>query len=404
MLQKRMLGMAGVPVIALTLMLVFLAFTGVQPAGVLAKAGDARALVGTSQPMTDTMTMTNTPAIKNVGMGRTMQMMGQMMQMMGEMQDMMGNTMPMSCSMPMAGTMTMTGTMPMMGTMPMTGTMPMSCSMPMTRAMAMGSADMSQMMAQMMNQMQTMMGAGMDMGAMGSSMPMTGSMSMMDTMPMTNMMGMKNADRGHTMRMMGLMMQMMGEMQDMMGVGMGAGAMSASCKAMCQNSGMMNQMMEQMPPASSDNMAMDTNDQPFDLRFIDGMIMHHQGAIAMAKEAQTEATKQEIKDLADAIIAAQEAEIAQMQEWRQAWYPDAAATEGMGMDMGTMAVAAGDKLYDLRFIEAMIPHHEGAINMAKEAQTMAEHAEIKALAEDIISAQEAEITQMEEWQTAWSNE
>jgi|GEM_PF-5161772 len=374
MLQKRMLGMAGVPVIALTLMLVFLAFTGAQPATVLAKAGDARALVGTSQPMTDTMPMTNTPAIKNVGMGRTMQMMGQMMQMMGEMQDMMGNTMP------------------------------MSCSMPMTRAMAMGSADISQMMAQMMNQMQTMMGAGMDMGAMGSSMPMTGSMSMMDTMPMTNMMGMKNADRGHTMRMMGLMMQMMGEMQDMMGVGMGAGAMSASCKAMCQNSGMMNQMMEQMPPASSDNMAMDTNDQPFDLRFIDGMIMHHQGAIAMAKEAQTEATKQEIKDLADAIIAAQEAEIAQMQEWRQAWYPDAAATEGMGMDMGTMAVAAGDKLYDLRFIEAMIPHHEGAINMAKEAQTMAEHAEIKALAEDIISAQEAEITQMEEWQTAWSNE
>jgi uncharacterized protein (DUF305 family) len=149
-------------------------------------------------------------------------------------------------------------------------------------------------------------------------------------------------------------------------------------------------------------MQMDNSDRPFDLRFIDGMIMHHQGAIEMAKEAQTQATKAEIKALADAIIAAQEAEIAQMQAWRETWYPGAAPTEGLGMDMGTMQVAAGDTLYDLRFIEAMIPHHEGAINMAKEAQTMAEHAELKTMAETIITAQEAEIAQMKEWQTAWS--
>ena len=151
-------------------------------------------------------------------------------------------------------------------------------------------------------------------------------------------------------------------------------------------------------------MQIDNADQPFDLLFIDSMIVHHQGAIEMAQEAQTQATKPEIKDLADAVIATQAAEIAQMQEWRQTWYPDAASTEGMDMAMGTMAVANGDTRYDLRFIEAMIPHHEGAINMAKEAQTLAEHAEIKALAADIIAAQEAEIAQMQEWQAAWSNE
>ena len=149
-------------------------------------------------------------------------------------------------------------------------------------------------------------------------------------------------------------------------------------------------------------MQMDNTDQPFDLLFIDGMIMHHQGAIEMAQEAQTQATKPEIKDLAGAIIVAQEAEITQMQTWRQTWYPDAAPTEGLGMDMGTMAVAEGDELYDLRFIAAMIPHHEGAIAMAKEAETMAEHVELKAMAENIITAQEAEIAQMKDWQTAWS--
>ncbi len=149
-------------------------------------------------------------------------------------------------------------------------------------------------------------------------------------------------------------------------------------------------------------MQMGNSDQPFDLLFIDSMIVHHQGAVEMATEAQTAATKAEIKTLADAIIIAQEVEIKQMQDWRKAWYPDAAATEGMDMDMGTMAVAAGDKLYDLRFIEAMIPHHEGAIGMAKEALTKAEHPELKSLAENIIKAQEGEIAQMKEWQAAWA--
>lgn len=166
-------------------------------------------------------------------------------------------------------------------------------------------------------------------------------------------------------------------------------------------------MTETMPMTSTmagmdhGNMQMDNSNQPFDLLFIDSMIVHHQGAIEMAIEAQQEATKAEIKTLADAITAAQEAEIQQMQEWRAAWYPDAVATEGMGMDMGTMAVAAGDTLYDLRFIEAMIPHHEGAIAMAKEALTRAEHPELKNLAENIIKAQEDEIAQMQEWQAAW---
>jgi uncharacterized protein (DUF305 family) len=50
------------------------------------------------------------------------------------------------------------------------------------------------------------------------------------------------------------------------------------------------------------------------------MIPHHEGAIAMAQDAQQKAEHQEIKDLAQAIIAAQEGEIAQMKEWQQTWF------------------------------------------------------------------------------------
>jgi uncharacterized protein (DUF305 family) len=140
---------------------------------------------------------------------------------------------------------------------------------------------------------------------------------------------------------------------------------------------------------------------PFDAQFIDGMIMHHEGAIAMAKQAQSQAERSEIKQLAEAIITAQQAEITQMMEWRSLWYPDLAPTSGMGMDMGPMMISDGTTPFDQRFIEAMIPHHESAISMAKEAQQKAEHPEIKELASAIITAQEAEIAQMKQWMLDW---
>ena len=141
---------------------------------------------------------------------------------------------------------------------------------------------------------------------------------------------------------------------------------------------------------------------PYDALFIDSMIMHHQGAIDMANQALKEATKPEIKTLAENIIKAQESEIKQMQDWRKAWYPNQVQTAGMGMDMGTMEISndAGNP-FDQRFIEAMIPHHQGTIGMAKDAQQKAEHEEIKKLAREIIIAQEAEITQLRQWLKDW---
>lgn len=60
-----------------------------------------------------------------------------------------------------------------------------------------------------------------------------------------------------------------------------------------------------------------------------------------------------------------------------------------------------DKNYDLRFINAMIPHHEGAVKMAKDAQQKAKHAEIKTMAQNIIDSQEKEISQLKAWRKAW---
>jgi uncharacterized protein (DUF305 family) len=142
--------------------------------------------------------------------------------------------------------------------------------------------------------------------------------------------------------------------------------------------------------------------QPFDAQFIDSMIEHHQGAIVMAEQALAQAEHAELQQLAEAIIAAQTQEIEQMTAWRQAWYPDLAPTAGMGMSMGEMAIREDvSQPFDQRFLEAMIAHHQGAIEMARMAQPMAEHEELKTLADAIITAQQAEIEQMQGWLQEW---
>ena len=54
------------------------------------------------------------------------------------------------------------------------------------------------------------------------------------------------------------------------------------------------------------------------------------------------------------------------------------------------------------FLEMLIPHHQGAVTMSKEALQKSEKAEIKTLANAIIKAQESEIKQMKDWKAKWA--
>lgn len=60
--------------------------------------------------------------------------------------------------------------------------------------------------------------------------------------------------------------------------------------------------------------------------------------------------------------------------------------------------------FDKAFIEMMIEHHQGAIDMARLAESNAKHDEIKTLGKAIISAQTNEISQMQQWQMDWDYE
>jgi len=169
-------------------------------------------------------------------------------------------------------------------------------------------------------------------------------------------------------------------------------------------------MMDHSDMKSSPNAA----SQPYDLQFLDTMVHHHQGAVDMAKMALTKSQNEELKKFAQKIIDDQNREIAQMKDWREKWYagkPAAMNMEmpGMGDSMKMMMgdgmkkmEAASGKEFDLMFVDMMTPHHAGAVVMAREALTKAEHSEIKTLANQIIKEQEAEIKAMSDWKASWS--
>jgi uncharacterized protein (DUF305 family) len=167
------------------------------------------------------------------------------------------------------------------------------------------------------------------------------------------------------------------------------------------------------------NMSMDLGaaDADYDLRFIDTMMLHHQGAVDMAQAVLKNSQRPEMKKLANDIIVAQKKEIEQMRQWRKAWYPKADsrssawnAAMGHMMPMSeeqkkgmmmSMDLGNADANFDLRFLDAMIPHHEGALVMAKDALNKSKRPEMKQLAENILTSQQQEIEQMKQWRKDW---
>ena len=143
-----------------------------------------------------------------------------------------------------------------------------------------------------------------------------------------------------------------------------------------------------------------------DAAFITDMTDHHEGAIAMARIAQTRAEHPQIRRLADGIITAQEDEITEMKHVHSqmgAMHGSghmgmSESQMGMQMDPATLKHA---KPFDREFIDAMIPHHRGAIAMAKKLEAEGSNPTLRKMAAKIIAAQSREIRQMHSWRQEW---
>lgn len=184
-------------------------------------------------------------------------------------------------------------------------------------------------------------------------------------------------------------------------------------------------------------MALASADEPLEgrvgraeLRFMEGMIDHHQMAIDMSNHCLSNTEDAGLLEICQAVIDAQSAEIAQMQAWLLEWYntaytpmsmvqpagemdgmagmdhsgmnmqPADAPFTDMAMMMGMMAGFdrfEGEEYVDA-WLESMIDHHDDAIHMSERLLGRvgdAGHPELAGLAQAIIDAQSAEITAYE---------
>jgi uncharacterized protein (DUF305 family) len=145
-----------------------------------------------------------------------------------------------------------------------------------------------------------------------------------------------------------------------------------------------------------------------DAAFIADMTAHHEGAIEMARVAQKRAEHPDIRRLAGDIVAAQKGEISVMKSIGRDMHGMAEHGDGhMGMSDAELGMAMDPaelekaKPFDRAFIDAMVPHHQGAVAMAKQLLKKGEQPALRTMADDIIEAQTKEIEQMREWRKAW---
>ncbi|GAA2575127.1 MULTISPECIES: DUF305 domain-containing protein [Streptomyces] len=150
-----------------------------------------------------------------------------------------------------------------------------------------------------------------------------------------------------------------------------------------------------------------------DVAFAKGMIPHHRQAVEMAGLAPDRAGSAEVKKLAADIEKAQGPEIRTLSGWLTSWGEEVPAEGAMDHSMHDMGGTGGmdgmmtaeemtgledasGKAFDTAFLELMVKHHEGAVDMARTERADGAHGPARKMAGEIIDSQSAEIEQMNE--------
>ena len=151
----------------------------------------------------------------------------------------------------------------------------------------------------------------------------------------------------------------------------------------------------------------------YDLRWIDGMVQHHTGALRMS-EFVFDIGVPGVGALGKAIWRDQANEIKAMGQWRKAWYPEApvypvtlkrGGNPNAMADLTRMSTAQIQAMQMMGttpnrenrvtwFLEGMIAHHGGALVMAHDALSKSSNPTIRRLARQIIVAQRKEIIEL----------
>ena len=132
-----------------------------------------------------------------------------------------------------------------------------------------------------------------------------------------------------------------------------------------------------------------------DRSFIEHMVPHHTDAVTASQVVVERSTNPKVRALASKIIAAQNLEISSMKQWYQEWYGVRlpSTTSYTAMMSNYRDVSSSD--VDVLYLREMITHHQSAVVTAEKALKMQGKEEIQTLARNIVTTQQAEITEMQ---------
>lgn len=138
-------------------------------------------------------------------------------------------------------------------------------------------------------------------------------------------------------------------------------------------------------------------DKNVDLRYIDGMIAHHMSAIYMLEQAQHNTKRGEVHKLAEAVIAADKKGIEELYALKREWYGNnRKVTNFQKVNLGK-----ADEKFDLRLLNALIAHHEEAIDVARQVQTKSTRTETLQIASDVDASLSENMETLKKWREEW---
>ncbi len=139
-------------------------------------------------------------------------------------------------------------------------------------------------------------------------------------------------------------------------------------------------------------------DKWVDLRYIDAMIAHHRGAMHLAEQAAI-SNRKEIRALSADILKNEPVAIAELYRWKKEWYGDQKTVR----DTPVAHLGSVDKTFDLRFLNALIAHHENGIRMTREIRIKSSRSEILDNADAVELFLKGGLGILREWRTLWYN-
>jgi uncharacterized protein (DUF305 family) len=127
------------------------------------------------------------------------------------------------------------------------------------------------------------------------------------------------------------------------------------------------------------------------------MISHHRGAILIAQQAVDKTQNPKVKSLAEDILKSEPKSIAELYQWKKDWYGDVRQVrDPLAAHLGNY-----DDKFDLRFLNALISHHQAGIVMAKEARLKSNRAEVLNNVDTVENFLTDGVKMLTDWRKSW---